>query len=73
MSDDSADKTWPATDKIIKLTPNLEAARKAVEDAAAVSAGLWLSYLSVLLYISVTAGSARIRIFCLERRSDCLF
>jgi hypothetical protein len=36
---------------------DLEAIRQAVEDAASVGAGLWLSYLFVLFYIAVAAGA----------------
>jgi Na+-transporting NADH:ubiquinone oxidoreductase subunit NqrE len=36
---------------------DLKAIRRAVEDAAAVSGGLWLSYLFVLFYIAVAAGA----------------
>jgi hypothetical protein len=36
---------------------DLEAIKKAIDDAAAVSGGLWLSYLFVLLYIAIAAGS----------------
>jgi uncharacterized protein YjbI with pentapeptide repeats len=36
---------------------DLEALRTAVVDAAGVGAGLWLSYLSVLTYLAITAGS----------------
>ncbi|MGJ0427390.1 pentapeptide repeat-containing protein [Methylocystis sp.] len=36
---------------------DLESIKKAVEDAAAVSGGLWLSYLFVLFYIAVAAGA----------------
>jgi hypothetical protein len=36
---------------------DLEAIRDAVVDAAAVSAGLWLSYLFVLFYLLVAAGA----------------
>jgi uncharacterized protein YjbI with pentapeptide repeats len=36
---------------------DLEAIRKAVEDAAAISAGLWLSYLFVFFYIAIAAGA----------------
>jgi uncharacterized protein YjbI with pentapeptide repeats len=48
---------------VTKLSPiatkadDLEAIRKAVEDAAAISGGLWLSYLFVLSYIAVAAGA----------------
>lgn len=43
----------PLTEK----ADHLEAIKKAVEDAAAVSGGLWLSYLFVLFYIAVAAGA----------------
>jgi hypothetical protein len=36
---------------------NLETARKAVEDTAAVGGGLWLSYLFVLFYLAIAAGA----------------
>ena len=36
---------------------NLEAIRKAVEDAASVSGALWFSYLFVLFYFAVAAGA----------------
>ena len=36
---------------------NLEIARKAIEDTAAIGAGLWLSYLFVLFYLAVAAGA----------------
>jgi len=36
---------------------DLEAIRKAVEDAAAVSAGLWISYLFTSFYIAVAVGA----------------
>jgi hypothetical protein len=35
----------------------LEAIKKAVDDAAAVGGGLWLSYLFVLFYLAVAAGA----------------
>jgi hypothetical protein len=38
------------SEKFPKKAHDLDAARKSVEDAASVSAGLWLSYLFVLLY-----------------------
>ena len=38
-------------------TNDLEALKKAVEDAASVSGGLWLSYLLVLFYLAVAAGA----------------
>jgi hypothetical protein len=36
---------------------DLEAIRHAVEDAASVGAGLWLSYLFVLFYLAIVAGA----------------
>jgi Pentapeptide repeats (8 copies) len=36
---------------------DLEALKKAVDDAVAVGGGLWLSYVSALLYIAVAAGA----------------
>jgi hypothetical protein len=36
---------------------DLEAIKKAVEDAASVGGGLWLSYLFVLFYLAVAAGA----------------
>ncbi len=38
-------------------TDDLETARKAVEDTAAIGGGLWLSYLFVLLYLGIAAGA----------------
>ena len=38
---------------------DLEAFRKAVEDSAAVSGGLWLSYLFVLFYLGIAASSIK--------------
>ncbi len=35
----------------------VEAIKKAIDDAAAVSGGLWLSYLFVLFYIAIAAGA----------------
>lgn len=36
---------------------DLEAIKKAVDDAASVGGGLWLSYLFVLFYLAVAAGA----------------
>jgi uncharacterized protein YjbI with pentapeptide repeats len=36
---------------------DLEEIKKAVEDAASVSGGLWLSYLFVLVYVAIAAGA----------------
>ena len=54
------------TERFRKQAHNLEAARKAVEDAAAVSAGLWLSYLSLLLYLAIAVGSVTHKDLLLE-------
>ena len=43
--------------KIAEKADDLEAIKKAVDDAAAVSGGLWLSYLFVLFYLAVAAGA----------------
>jgi len=40
-----------------KKAEDLEAIKKAVDDAASVSGGLWLSYLFVLFYLAVAAGA----------------
>ena len=55
---------WPApTPSAAELPPiadktdDLEAIKKAVDDAAAVGGGLWLSYLFVLFYFAVAAGA----------------
>jgi hypothetical protein len=49
----------PATDlpPIAAKADDLEAIKKAVEDAASVGGGLWLSYLFVLFYLAVAAGA----------------
>jgi uncharacterized protein YjbI with pentapeptide repeats len=44
-------------EKFAKEAHDLDALRKTVEDAAAVSAGFWLSYLFVLFYIGIAAGA----------------
>ena len=43
--------------KIAERADDLEAIKKAVDDAAAVGGGLWLSYLFVLFYLAVAAGA----------------
>ena len=55
-----------------------EAIKKAVDDAAAVGGGLWLSYLFVLFYLAVAAGAVthadlflRIRSSCRSSTSNC--
>jgi len=46
-----------ALPKIAEKADDLEAIKKAVDDAAAVGGGLWLSYLFVLFYLAVAAGA----------------
>jgi hypothetical protein len=45
----------------LKRAKDLVALRDAVVDAASVGAGLWLSYLFVLFYLAIAAGSAVFR------------
>ena len=61
------DATAPdPTGKFAKEAGDLDAIRKSVEDAAAVSAGIWLSYLFVLLYIGIAAGAVTHKDLLLE-------
>jgi hypothetical protein len=53
-------------EKFAKETHDLDAVRKSVEDAAAVSAGFWLSYLFVLFYIAIAAGAVTHKDLLLE-------
>lgn len=53
-------------EKFGEKAPDLDAVRKAVEDAASVSAGLWLSYLFVLFYIGIAAGAVTHKDLLLE-------
>lgn len=53
-------------EKFAKEAHDLDAVRKSVEDAAAVSAGLWLSYLFVLFYIGIAAGAVTHKDLLLE-------
>jgi uncharacterized protein YjbI with pentapeptide repeats len=46
-----------ALPKIAEKANDLEAIKKAVEDAAAVSGALWFSYLFVLSYLAIAAGA----------------
>ena len=43
--------------KIAEKADDLEAIKQAVDDAAAVGGGLWLSYLFVLFYLAVAASA----------------
>jgi hypothetical protein len=54
LSEQKEGLTLPA---IAAKADDLEAIRKAVEDAASVGGGLWLSYLFVLFYIAIAAGA----------------
>jgi uncharacterized protein YjbI with pentapeptide repeats len=47
----------PALPPIAAKADDLEAIKKAVDDAALVGGGLWLSYLFVLFYLAVAAGA----------------
>jgi len=53
-------------EKFAKEAHDLDALRKTVEDASAVSAGFWLSYLFVLFYIAIAAGAVTHRDLLLE-------
>ena len=52
---------------------DLEAIKKAVDDAASVGGGLWLSYLFVLFYLAVAAGAVTHEDLFFENRSSCRF
>ncbi len=64
---DGGDVDWPAPapyktvaaelPEIAKKADDLEAIKKAVDDAASVSGALWFSYLFVLFYLAVAAGA----------------
>src|SRR5580700_3075557 len=60
----------PATpdpvEKFAKEAHDLDVLRKTVEDAAAVSAGFWLSYLFVLFHIGIAAGAVTHKDLLLE-------
>src|ERR1043166_3115317 len=47
----------PVKPELASKAKNLESLRAAVVDAAAVGAGLWFSYLFVLLYLLIAVGS----------------
>src|SRR5262249_18011114 len=55
-----------AAEKFGKQAHDLDAVRKAVDDAASVGAGLWLSYLFVLFYIGIAAGAVTHKDLLLE-------
>lgn len=49
----------PVLPPLAEKADDLEAIKKAVEDAASISGGLWLSYLFALFYIAVAAGAVK--------------
>jgi uncharacterized protein YjbI with pentapeptide repeats len=53
----SEEEKSSAPSSIAGEAKDLNAVRKSVEDAAAVSGGLWLSYLFALFYIAIAAGA----------------
>ncbi|PZA13287.1 hypothetical protein DNX69_02605 [Rhodopseudomonas palustris] len=53
----SDDKGTPELPDFAKKADDLEAIKKAVDDASSVGGGLWLSYLFVLFYLAVAAGA----------------
>src|ERR1700736_5686053 len=62
-----AEKAPPdPAEKFAEKAHDLDAVRKSVEDAAAVSAGFWLSYLFVLFYIGIAAGAVTHKDLLLE-------
>lgn len=58
----------PHQPEIAHNADDLEEIKKAVDDAAAVSGGLWLSYLLVLFYLAVAAGAVSHSDLLLENR-----
>ena len=54
---DGSEGAPAALPKIAEKADDLEAIKSAVDDAAAVGGGLWLSYLFVLFYLAVAAGA----------------
>ena len=66
MSDPPATVAPDSAGKFAKGAGDLDAIRKSVEDAAAVGAGLWLSYLFVLFYIGIAAGAVTHKNLLLE-------
>ncbi len=56
-----------------KKADDLEALKKAVDDAAAVGGGLWLSYLLALFYLMVAAGSVTHADLFFEKPINLLF
>ena len=52
---------------IVAKADDLEVIKKAIDDAAGVSGGLWLSYVSILLYLAIAAGAVTHADLFLER------
>lgn len=50
-------RTPPKKPDIAKKAHDLEAIKKALEDATSVGAGFWLSYLFLMFYIAIAAGA----------------
>jgi hypothetical protein len=57
----------PDLPEFAKKGDDLEAIKKAVDDAASVGGGLWLSYLFVLFYLAIAAGAVTHADLFLER------
>lgn len=64
---DDPPKPPPSLPAFAGKANDLEALRSSVVDAANVSAGLWLSYLFVLLYLAIAAGSVTHRDLLFEK------
>jgi uncharacterized protein YjbI with pentapeptide repeats len=61
-----ANESPSAAEKFAGQSHDLNALRNAVVDAASVGAGIWLSYLFVLLYIAIAAGGVTHKDLLLE-------
>ena len=66
MAGDAAEPKTLQAPSIVDEAKDLKASRAAVVDAAGVSAGLWFSYLFVLLYLLIAVGSVTHRDLFLE-------
>ena len=66
MAGDAAEPKTLQAPSIVDEAKDLKALRAAVVDAAGVSAGLWFSYLFVLLYLLIAVGSVTHRDLFLE-------
>src|SRR3954464_4040732 len=61
VAEGSGDELPDTAKKLAEEAKDLKALRTAVVDAAGVSAALWFSYLFVLLYLLIAAGSVKHR------------